>query len=111
MQPTPAPVSSEARRSLEQLLSRLANSYVESLAPMERTLVRGLIRGRGWDLDRLASGRGPLAPVSDFGLAVLVRVFAEELNALDAQAGLPWRESPPPAVVDAALAELKGALS
>lgn len=105
---TPSPT---LRPQLEALLGRLARGYVQSLRPMERVMVESLSRARGWDLDHLASGRGPLSPVSDFGLAVLVRVFAEELNAVDL-AGLAgaYPAAPPPALVDAALGELREAM-
>lgn len=110
MNRSPAPASSPARTRLELLLARLSRAYIESLAPMERTLVRGLIQARGWDLDRLASGRGPLAPVSDRSLATLVAAFSDELN----MALAPGWASPHEYTedqLDAAMVELKAALS
>lgn len=109
--PAPFIPSPNQRERIEQLLARLARGYVEGLRPMERGMVQALIRARGWDLDHLATGRGPLAPVTDYGLAVLVRVFAEELNAVDAE-GLrdTWDGPPPPRLVDAALDELRRAM-
>lgn len=104
--PTPAPASSPSRARLEQLLARLATGYVASLKPMERTLALGIIRARGWDLERLASGSGPLAPVSDRALRVLARAFCDELMvAADGLGGYTEAD------LDAAMAELKGALA
>lgn len=100
------------RAALEQLLSQLARGYVESLEPMGRVMVQSLSRARGWDLDHLASGRGPLAPVSDQALVVLVSAFADELNAtLSAHAladGFSRYSEPE---LDAAMRELKAALA
>lgn len=107
MHHSPAPALSPTRARLEQLLSRLARSYVESLGPMERAMVASLTRARGWDFDHLASGRGPLAPVSDWALEVLVGVFADELHAVLDEPPMHLR----PASRDAALAELKDALA
>lgn len=103
----PAPASSPTRSHLEQLLGDLARTYVASLSPMERTLVLGLTRARGWDLDRLASGSGPLATVSDWSLSILVLDWHAELGKVpvveDAQLTDANRA--------AAYAELKGAMA
>lgn len=103
---TPATEPSPTRARLEQLMGRLAQAYVDSLSPMERTLAAGIIRARGWDLQRLASGSGPLATVSDWALTVLVRAFTDELMA--ASEGLGGYS---PADLDAALGELRGAMA
>lgn len=95
------------RARLEQLLARLTRAWIEGLAPMERTLVSGLIRARGWDLEALASGRGPLATVSDWALGVLILDWHAELGAIP----LPWDAELSPAARDAAYAELSGSLA
>lgn len=97
------------RARLEQLMARLATAYVGALGPMERALVSGLIRSRGWDLHHLASGNGPLAPLSEGTLTVLVMAFADELaGVVDPGMVTPYdyteRE------LDAAMQQLKEAL-
>jgi hypothetical protein len=106
----PRPLTGQSRDRLEQLLGRLARGYVDSLGPMERLMVANIARARGWDFDRLASDRGPLAAVSTWALEVLALTFADELHAVVLDGG-EWRSHPSAADVDAAMAELKGAMA
>jgi hypothetical protein len=101
-----APRSSEqlSRRRLEALMGRLAAAYLDSLNPMERGIALALVRSKGWDLERLASERGPLAGVADRSLAILVSAFALELAAVAPAL------SYTPAELDAAMGELRAAV-
>jgi hypothetical protein len=109
MAPDDRPSSDATRPRLERLLGRLATAYLESLAPMERAIALALVRSRAWDLEHLASGRGPLAGVDDRSLGILVAAFAEELLAVVGQPGA-WAAEYSAADLDAAMGELKAAL-